>query len=40
VYEAIAEQQPPRPEPIYCCATGVEIPEFEPCKEMRGQRDM
>jgi hypothetical protein len=23
------------PEPIYYCATGVEMPAFEPCKEMK-----
>jgi hypothetical protein len=33
--EAIAQQQAPRPEPIYYCATGV-----KPCKEMKGQRNI
>jgi len=36
--EAIAQQHTPRPETIYYCATGVEMPAFEPCKEMKGQR--
>jgi hypothetical protein len=38
--EAIAKQHTPRPEPIYYCATGAEMPAFEPCKEMKGQRDI
>ena len=38
--EAIAQQHAPRPEPIYYCATRVEMPPFEPCKEMNGQRDI
>jgi hypothetical protein len=38
--EAIAQQTAPRPEPIYYCATGVEMPEFEPCKEQKDQRDI
>jgi hypothetical protein len=38
--EALAEQRAPRPEPIYYCATGVEMPMYEPCKEMKGQRDI
>jgi hypothetical protein len=33
--EALAKQQTPRAEPIYYCATGVEMPAFEPCKEMK-----
>jgi hypothetical protein len=37
--EALAKQQTPRAEPIYYCATGVEMPAFEPCKEMKGQRE-
>jgi hypothetical protein len=28
--EALAKQQTPRPEPIYYCATGVEMPLYEP----------
>jgi hypothetical protein len=31
---------PPHPEPIYYCATGAEMPAFEPRKEMKGQRDI
>jgi hypothetical protein len=38
--EAIAQQRPPRPEPVYYCATGVEMPMFEPCKEMKDQRNI
>jgi len=37
--EALAAQVRP-PEPIYYRATGVEMPAFEPCKEMKGQRDI
>jgi len=28
--ESFAQQPAPRPEPIYCSATGVEMPAFEP----------
>jgi hypothetical protein len=35
--ETLAAQHPPHPEPVYYCATGVEMPLFEPCKEMKGQ---
>ena len=28
-----------RETPIYYCATGAEMPAFEPCKEMKSQRD-
>jgi hypothetical protein len=38
--ETLAAQRPPQPEPIYYCATGVEFPAFEPCKDMKGQRDI
>jgi hypothetical protein len=38
--EAIAQPPKPRPEPIYYCATGEEIPLYEPCKERKGQRDI
>src|ERR1700751_1483438 len=31
--EAPARPPPPRPEPIYYCGTGEEIPLYEPCKE-------
>jgi hypothetical protein len=30
----------PRPEPIYYCATGEEMPLFEPCKDRKDQRDI
>ena len=35
-----AQKHPPRPEWIYYCATGVEMPVFEHCKEMKGHRDI
>jgi hypothetical protein len=38
--EAIAQHPAPRPEPIYYCATGLELPAFEPCKERKDQRDI
>ena len=38
--EASAQQHASRPEQIYYCATDVEMPAFEPCKEMKGQRDI
>jgi hypothetical protein len=38
--ESLAQRQPPRPEPIYCYATGEEIPPYEPCKERKDQRDI
>jgi hypothetical protein len=38
--EATAKPPAPRPEPIYYCATGAELPAFEPCKEMKGLRDI
>ena len=31
--ETLAAQQPPHLEPTYYCATGVEMPAFEPCKD-------
>jgi hypothetical protein len=39
-YEAQAKPHTLRPEPIYYCSTGVEMPMYEPCKEMKGQRDI
>jgi hypothetical protein len=27
-------------DPIYYCATAVETPAFEPCKEIKGRRDI
>jgi hypothetical protein len=38
--QELAAQGRKRPEPIYYCATGVEMPMYEPCKEMKGQRDI
>ena len=38
--EATAKSPAPRPEPIYYCATGVEIPLYELCKERKDQRDI
>lgn len=38
--EALAKRQTSRPEPIYYCATGTEMPAFEPCKEMKNLRDI
>ena len=33
--EALAAQRPPQPEPIYYCATGTEMPLYEPCKDRK-----
>jgi len=30
----------PRPERIYYCATGVEMPLYEPCNDRKDQRDI
>jgi hypothetical protein len=38
--EAIAQQHTLRPEPIYYCATGEEMPLYEPCKETKSLRDI
>jgi hypothetical protein len=38
--EAIAQQHTPLPEPIYYCSTGVEMPLFEPCKEMKDRKNI
>jgi hypothetical protein len=38
--EAIAQQHTPRLEPIYYCSTGVEMPLFEPCKEMKDRKNI
>ena len=38
--EAIAQHKPPAPEPIYYCATGAELPAFEPCKDRKDERDI
>jgi hypothetical protein len=29
-----------KPEPIYYCATGAEMPLYEPCKDRKDQRDI
>jgi hypothetical protein len=39
-YEGQAKPHTLRPEPIYYCSTGVEMPMYGPCKEMKGQRDI
>jgi len=40
--EALANQHAPqaRESSIYYCATGDEMPLFEPCKERKDQRDI
>jgi hypothetical protein len=38
--ETLAAQRRPQPEPIYYCTTGEEMPLYEPCKEMKGRRDI
>jgi hypothetical protein len=38
--ETLAAQRPPQPEPIYYCATGEEIPLYEPCKDRKDQREI
>ena len=38
--EAIAQHKPPTPEPIYYCATGAELPAFEPCRDRKDERDI
>jgi hypothetical protein len=38
--EATAKPPVPRPASIYYCATGAELPAFEPCKERKDQRDI
>ena len=38
--ETLAAQHPPHPAPIYYCATGEEIPLYEPCKDRKDQRDV
>jgi hypothetical protein len=38
--ETLAQQHAPRPESIYYCATGVEMPPFDPCKDRKDQRDI
>jgi hypothetical protein len=38
--QELAAQERKHPAPIYYCATGVEMPMYEPCKEIKGQRDI
>jgi hypothetical protein len=38
--EATAKPHAPRPEPIYYCATGEEMPLYEPCRDRKDQRDI
>jgi hypothetical protein len=38
--EATAKPPAPRPEPIYYCATGEEMPLYEPCRDRKDQRDI
>jgi hypothetical protein len=38
--EATAKPPAPRPEQIYYCATGGEMPAFEPCRDRKDQRDI
>jgi hypothetical protein len=38
--ETLAAQRQPQPEPIYYCATGEEIPLYEPCCDRKDQRDI
>jgi hypothetical protein len=38
--EALAKQQTSHPASIYYCSTGVDMPMYEPCKDMKYQRDI
>jgi len=38
--EATAKPLSQRPEPIYYCATGEEIPLYEPGRDRKDQRDI
>jgi hypothetical protein len=38
--EATAKPPEPTPESIYYCATGAELPAFEPCRDRKDQRDI
>jgi hypothetical protein len=40
VHAARLAKQTPLPHTSIYCATGEEFPAFEPCKEMKGQRDI
>jgi hypothetical protein len=36
----LAEQAVPHRASIYYCVTGVEFPEFQPCRDRKDQRDI
>jgi hypothetical protein len=38
--EATAKPPAPRPEPIYYCDTGEELPMYEPCKDRKAERNI
>jgi hypothetical protein len=38
--QLLAAQKVQRPEPIYYCAAGEQIPLYEPCKDRKDQRDI
>jgi hypothetical protein len=38
--EATAKPPAPRPEPIYYCATGEEMPLYEPCRDRKNERNI
>jgi hypothetical protein len=38
--ETLAAQHASRPESIYYCATGEDLPLYEPCKDRKDQRDI
>jgi hypothetical protein len=38
--ESLAQQQPAHPESLYYCATGLEMPAFAPCKQMKSKRNI
>jgi hypothetical protein len=38
--ESSDQQKRAHPEPLYYCVTGLEMPVFAPCKEMKGQRNI
>jgi hypothetical protein len=40
IHDARAAQQAPHAAAIYYCSTGVEMPIFEPCKEMKDQKNI
>jgi hypothetical protein len=38
--ERLAAQEHKRREPIYYCATGMEMPLYAPCKEIKAERNI